>query len=184
MKTQILDEQLVLIEYMHPNRGQHSVIGAITKTNYGYRGGSEQFLVHVDDIAAQPMYFRRIQLDKVVAPKAEVSLPPPPVAINPQAELPPEPEPEPEQIVNEALPVDLLANAVEIKKPPIDESAELDVYILTGVTDAIAEQMIAAHLTTPRSILDSGLDGLQELRGVGPNRAQAIVEHTAKLIGL
>ena len=51
------DEKFVLVKYLHPNRGNHHVIGSSTKTKYGYRAGGNVFLVHIDDINAQPHLF-------------------------------------------------------------------------------------------------------------------------------
>jgi glycosyltransferase involved in cell wall biosynthesis len=175
------DDQVVLAEYMHPNRGQHEVVGGATKTKYGYRGGGEVFMVHIDDIAAQPMYFRQVRLDNVIVPKAEVQLPPPPPTIvNPAQPAMPIPKPP----TTESVPLDLLADAVEIAKPFLDELEEMDVDVIPGVTQAISKQMRERGITTPRTIMDSGIEGLQELKGVGPNRAAAIVGWVAGRVGL
>ena len=55
--SQYDDEDYVMIKYLHPNRGNHHVIGAETKTKYGYRGGGSQFLVNIKDVEAQPHLF-------------------------------------------------------------------------------------------------------------------------------
>lgn len=177
------DDQIVLAEYMHPNRGQHEVVGGATKTKYGYRGGGEVFMVHIDDIAAQPMYFRQVRLDNVIVPKADVQLPPPPSIINSAQSAIPTPAP-PVQPETESVPRDLLADAVEIAKPPLDELEEMEINVIPGVTQAISKQMRERGITTPRAIMDSGIEGLQELKGVGPNRAAAIVGWVAGRVGL
>lgn len=80
------DEDMILAKYMSPNRGQHSVRGASTRTYYGYRGGGDEFLVHQADIAAQPHMFMPIQ--RRVEARASVSEPSPPAPIQEERVLP------------------------------------------------------------------------------------------------
>jgi GT2 family glycosyltransferase len=72
------DEDYVMVKYLHPNRGNHHVIGAETKTKYGYRSGGSQFLVNMKDIKAQPHLFEIIGSEaKVPEPEAgRVTAPP------------------------------------------------------------------------------------------------------------
>lgn len=96
----ITDENMVLIEYMHGNTGDHMVVGLATGLKYGYRGGGTRFLVHKADVAAAPHLYRVIeQAPQVVEVKAE----PEPVAM-------PEPLPNPEPLsfaaVSEPEPVE------------------------------------------------------------------------------
>jgi glycosyltransferase involved in cell wall biosynthesis len=72
------DSQYVLAKYTHPNIGQHTVMGAATQTKYGYRGGGEIFLVHKQDIAAQPHLFEVIPTEPTIVPQPTPVLPPPP----------------------------------------------------------------------------------------------------------
>lgn len=75
------DSDFVLVYYDHPNRGQHRVVGYVTKTNYGYRGGGERFYVNRQDIAAQPNIFKIIETNLTVETKpAEAPPPPTPVS--------------------------------------------------------------------------------------------------------
>jgi hypothetical protein len=75
------DSQYVLVKYTHPNIGQHTVMGMATQTKYGYRGGGEIFLVHAQDIAAQPHLFAVIEVKPTPIPQAAPAVPPPPVAV-------------------------------------------------------------------------------------------------------
>ena len=79
-ESQFSDDDFVMVLYVHPNRGNHHVIGAKTKTKYGYRGGGSKFLVHREDIEAQPHLFEPIGTEAVV-PKKTVTPTTPPVAI-------------------------------------------------------------------------------------------------------
>jgi glycosyltransferase involved in cell wall biosynthesis len=73
------DEQYVMAKYVHPNQGVHGVIGVATRTNYGYRGGGETFLVHRDDVAAQPHLFQPLE----IVPVATAPAAPPPEPVKP-----------------------------------------------------------------------------------------------------
>ena len=64
--TGIDDDNVVMIRYKHPNRGQHNVRGSATGRDYGYRGGGEVFLVEHADAVAAPHLF-----DIVEKPKAK-----------------------------------------------------------------------------------------------------------------
>jgi glycosyltransferase involved in cell wall biosynthesis len=203
-KVMFSDESLIKCEYMHPNRGQHSVIGAATRTKYGQRAGGDVFFVHRDDVAAQPMYFRPIQLDNISVPQPTVAPPPPPpsVVVNPAqpASAPVEETP----ATTESIPKNLLTDvekpegekpapapepipdipAGEIKATIIGEYDELDLRLIPSITPAIAKQMREIGLTTPRAIMDSGPEGLQAIKGVGETRSLVIVQYVAKKAGL
>ena len=73
------DEDFVLVRYIHPNQGAHQVVGTATRIKYGRRkgGGSQSFLVHKDDVAAQPHLFQPVP-EKIEPPKPATAPPPPP----------------------------------------------------------------------------------------------------------
>jgi len=76
------DNDVVLARYLHPNRGQHKVVGVSTRTVYGYRAGGDTFLVHKADIAAQPHLYAQVQKAQVVAvPSGPPAPPAPPLPI-------------------------------------------------------------------------------------------------------
>jgi glycosyltransferase involved in cell wall biosynthesis len=76
----LTDDNFVMAKYLHRNRGNHHVIGAATKTKYGYRGGGSQFLVNIEDVKAQPHLFEVIDGEAKV-PEQTVTSTAPPVAI-------------------------------------------------------------------------------------------------------
>lgn len=55
------DSDFVKCRYASRNTGQHKVVGASTRTVYGYRSGGDIFLVHRDDIAVQQDLFLPIE---------------------------------------------------------------------------------------------------------------------------
>lgn len=143
--VQMSDESFVMVTYKHPNRGQHPVTGAITKTRYGYRAGGDQFLVHRDDIAAQPHLFEAV-------PQRVVS------KVVPVAPVAPVPIAAPQPV-----------------KAPALAPARLDLQRLPGVNAEMAAGLEALGWTSAEAILAAGVAGLQGVRGIGPARAQMIV---------
>lgn len=57
----VQDSALVLCKYKHQNIGQHPVVGAQTRTSYGYRSGGDEFLVNREDIRATPHLFEPLE---------------------------------------------------------------------------------------------------------------------------
>jgi len=157
----IVDQDFEMVIYMHPNRGQHTVMGPATGNNYGFRGGSgqERFLVHRADIAAAPGFFQIVS--KVPSAPRVIAAPP----------LPPEPV---EKSSPPPRPVPLSAVVDEDDKVDIIDSVRFDLQLLPGVTPKIAKGLSDANLKTPKDILSAGVAGLQEIKWVGEARAEAI----------
>jgi glycosyltransferase involved in cell wall biosynthesis len=67
------DDDLVMVRYLSPNKGSHSVIGP-SKQYYGYRSGGDTFLVKKEDIALAPHLFSAIEgaVGNVQGPPKEV----------------------------------------------------------------------------------------------------------------
>lgn len=59
------DDSFFLALYTSKNIGNHRVIGAATKIDYGYRQGGQQMLVHKDDAAISPHLFTPIVVSHV-----------------------------------------------------------------------------------------------------------------------
>jgi hypothetical protein len=175
------DNEMEMIRYMSPNRGDHPVWGGVTRKFYGHRKGAgvETFLVHRSDIAAQPHFFTVIS-DVPAPPQVVVSPPPPPVAINApvpppakQVELEPGPikqaELEPVLLKGEVPPPDIAARAIN--------DAKFDLQALPGVTPNIARGMAELSLVTAEAVMDAGVDGLRKVRGVGKTKAEMIYSY-------
>lgn len=159
------DSDLVLIVYMNPNRGQHKVVGASTKMNYGYRegGGVEKFYVHQLDIASHPDWFVPFVPPSVRQENIEVPVPEPPIEI---------PIPDFIQTMSSDTPV---APAKDIMRP-------LDLESIPGVTEHITLQLTERGVKTWEDIVNLGTEGLKELDGVGDKRAEAIIAYCKKKI--
>lgn len=164
------DENFVMVQYMHPNRGQHRVTGATTKMDYGYRGGGEQFLVHVDDIKAQPNLFRPVNSVPTTIPQRVIDAPPPPPVM-----ISPDPvKVVPERPLAKPTPAAIPDFLNDVQKAAL---AELDLQALPGVTPAIERGLRDARLTTASAILLAGVDGLEQVRYVGHTKATAIHQY-------
>lgn len=172
----ISDADMILITYENPNRGQHKVVGAATKLNYGYRqgGGAERFYVHKDDIAAYPDFFKPFTPPAVVINEpVETEPPPAPVLVE---------HPRPEAIVTTSpAPIQTL-DFIETK-PANAEVVEdrslrpLDVESIPGVTPKIAESLREKGVRDWDDIVNLGEEGLKTIEGVGDKRAQSILAY-------
>jgi hypothetical protein len=144
------DENMILVRYMHPNRGQHPVRGQATKTFYGYRsGGQDSFLVHREDIRLQPHLFQVV-------------------------------ENKPTHVANEPapLPVQEFDAEAYIQKMRNKWTKELDLQSLPGVTAKIAISMKNSGFTTRDDILRVGATGLEQaVNGIGQAKAEMIIAY-------
>lgn len=152
-----VDEEYVLVQYMSPNKGQHPVTGTATGTKYMYRRGGEVFLIHRDDLAAQPHMFTMV--DNMNHPgrpveKVKKQAPQPPPSIT---------EPKVEEVVDEP--------------PPFVEEAEFDLQKLPGVTPAIARRMRLSGLKSPDVILQHGTEALVAVKGIAAKKADMIYSY-------
>lgn len=185
MAMSIADSDYEMIEYIHPNRGEHPVVGHSTGKQYGFRAGDgqEKFLVHRADIAASPAFFKVVS--KIpAAPREEIVVPPPPTSII---------EPEvTEAIEPPATPAELEqidASRKVLSKPPKAiakkalNQAKFDLQLLPGVTPNIAKSLIRAGLISPKAIIDGGPETLERAKYVGEVRAKLIFEYVTENYG-
>lgn len=186
----VRDGDFVLCRYMSPNIGDHAVYGTAAFRqqlpginmyqkggnwfiNYGYRagGGTEKFLVHRDDVRAQPHMFQEVQIVPTIA--AAPPPPPPPVAI-PVTEAPPPavvedaPPPRPEPPIEPGVPE--IATGLRQRGP--DPAFELQK--LAGVSDAIAAWFVEHGVTNASDIVALSEDLLQNVPGMSKRRAGMI----------
>lgn len=189
------DEDYVMCLYNDSNRGNHHIYGAVTKEYYGYKGGGAQFLVHRKDIAAKPHLFLPMRTD-ANAPLPEIQVPNAPVPVAPQYQAPEEvstdgdlpeyiaPSVEPENVMPEAPA--MIASLQDISESPDVETDDFDAMantkrpfnldLIPGVTPEIADQLRAKGVTSAQDILKMGVAGLQQVKGIGEVKAEAIIE--------
>lgn len=200
------DEQFKLCTYNHPNRGQHPVIGSalfrsrvdgvhmIADRNkqgfhihYGFRGGGEQFLVHVEDIRLASHLFLLVRAQPV-APMVERGMPEPPTSLTEAEETFEEedvskPPPAPRRID--------LDRVIESPEPTAEDDLEqpdrhigwgdngFDWQKLPGVTAKIAQKLEGYDL---EDIMEMGEEGLQGIPYIGKSRAKSIYAATIEAL--
>ena len=175
------DNDFVLIQYTHPNIGNHRVVGAhgfeyrfddLTMIklqdgwhiDYGYRGGGATFLAHEKDIRLAP-HFSPIEhkpssgLANVRVPIQQKAPPPPPqpVALREQVEKMEEPA------ISELL-----------RDEPITDE-KFNLQTLPGIGADTANMLKSDGIDTVDDLLELGEKGLQKYRGVGKHKAEMII---------
>lgn len=187
------DNDVEMVRYMHPNRGQHPVYGLATKKFYGMRagGGTETFLVHRADIAAAPHYYHMVA-PIPTAPRKEIVAPPPPAKLR---EVPP-----PQQdtiVVKDTIKVEFEVpegatvrddGVVEIPQDPDPmkralDHARFDLQLLPGATPEIIRGLADHNLNSVEKILNGGVDALKDVKGIGPVRAAIIFGYVKENFG-
>jgi len=188
----IMDEDVVLVKYTHPNRGQHRVIGPRSKRVYGHRGGGDQFYVLRIDMESMPQWFKEIRETPrpvVVAPERSVMAEPP----APKPIVKPVPplkvaktiqdtgeavtEVVPEQTHDEFLAQ--IRDAVREDEEPTVEvlptrpPATIDT--LPGISPQVATALKVNGIVTPAQLIALGEKDFQAYKGIGPARAEAII---------
>lgn len=165
------DDNFVLVRYTTPNRGKHPVVGGATQTSYGYRQAGERFLVDKHDIwvNGDPNQAKIGRFFEPVQQEAKISVQSPPV----QRRKAQAPKPLTQEIRNS-----IVESAREpLPEPePIVDDEPLDLQILPGITNQIAAQLQEKGITTKQGVLDLGIEGLQKLKGVGPVKAEVIIQ--------
>jgi glycosyltransferase involved in cell wall biosynthesis/predicted flap endonuclease-1-like 5' DNA nuclease len=175
MEKNMNDESMVLVVYDSQNMGQHKVIGPASKTFYGYRSGGEKFYVNRSDAAAAPHVFKAIP-ERIT--EQQVTAPPEPIEETP----PPQPIEE-EMVAIEQDSAEELGEHLEAIEEetfdyhPIveDENGEVDLQSVGGITEQIADALEARGIKTKEDIIALGVEGLQEVKGIGKIRAEAII---------
>lgn len=155
------DTEFVLIQYDHPNLGQHRVIGAATGTFYGYRGGGEQFYAHIDDIKAQPHIYKPIARVREAVAKTEV--PPPP---NGYVEE-----------INTPLSVETKPMDETIPPPPPPSFETNDLQAVPGISDVTARELNAIGIYTVDDLDGITREKLLLVKGIGSQRATIIMDY-------
>jgi glycosyltransferase involved in cell wall biosynthesis/predicted flap endonuclease-1-like 5' DNA nuclease len=169
MVIEMTDANMVLCLYNNLNRGDHRVTGKGTNFDYGYRQGGTQFLVHKDDIAAQPHLFVPIQPAAETVPAAPTPEPPPPV---PVAAPPVEETPEPEPIIEEPA----VAEEEEREETTVEPIRIDDLQTIPGMTASYVQTLNAAGVHTYEDLVAFGPENLQKFKGIGKVKAAQITE--------
>lgn len=169
-KNAIEDDNVKLVILDDGHTGQHRIVGAHTKREYGYRASGEKFYIDERDYNIQKHIFKTIE-DKVEVEK-ETPKPPPP----------PEPKEEKEEVAGGVLD-DIMGGKKQEEKPKSAIAAEpFDFADINGVTDEHAAELNALGVHTIADVLDFGEEKLTELRGIGKARAKSIVRQAKAVL--
>jgi predicted flap endonuclease-1-like 5' DNA nuclease len=154
--SQVKDEDMILILYTNPNRGQHRVVGPATQIDYRYRagGGTERFYVHRADIAARPDFFTPVPT------RTETAV----VEMQKPAPLPPPP------------PKPLMERHAEMSR-----TEKADLQSIPGITNEVEAGLIGLGVETWEDVIKLTVDELLGIKGVGEKRAQTILSYARKV---
>ena len=197
------DDQFQMVQYNHPSRGQQTTIGQAVfehkvegvhmvrdrdnqgwRIHYGWRGGGEKFLAHVEDIRIAPHLYMPLETRPAAprvekrTPAAPTSLvasqeafmedtsepPPPPTRIDLDKVMEPTPDDGPKQL-------DRYAEWQTAPQTTQQTTQQFDWQRLPGVTAKIATRLKGLSL---QDVVEMGEEGLQNFEYVGPARAKAI----------
>jgi glycosyltransferase involved in cell wall biosynthesis/predicted flap endonuclease-1-like 5' DNA nuclease len=176
------DEDFVLCDYRHGNLGQHSVIGPVTHTNYGYRGGGEQFYVHRLDIEAAPDLFVPVHQAREVGASTPEPAAPKPLGVSAMDEPVVEEElPQPKiKTKPPVLSEPQTGNKVKVsraKKDQAEKPAGVDLQKVPGISDSVARELNGAGVYTVEDLRKMDIESLNAIKGIGRLRAETIYEY-------
>ena len=151
----MIDENFVLINYNHPNRGQHRVIGPSTGTDYAYHAGGDMFLVHKNDMAAMPAVFIQAETPAEAVSSAEIFG---------KADVPGTPK-----MISE--------KSVAAKKAIVEKEkvALFSLQHIAGITSIGEQHLNAMNVHSVEDVVALGVEGLVKVKGIGDKRAEAII---------
>lgn len=184
----MLDGDVVLVEYLSMNRGQHKIIGPQTKKFLGYRAGGDKFYIPKADLVAAPHLFRAVPNDSMIVREEKPQTPAPsPITTTPA------PVHVEEVVVKQPEPV-AVAEVPSMSSAPVfesttqyvpaveeDEEQEFDLNSIPGVTPNIATQLRELGVESYDDIIRIGEDRLSSMKGVAKTRAKTIVEFSTTM---
>lgn len=185
------DDSFKLCVYRSPNRGQTHTFGnaifreridgvhmvqdrntKLWRIHYGWRGGGDKFLVHVEDIRQTPHLFQVVD-DGPRPPKVEKKPIEPPISIIEAEEVEDTRPPEPKRIDLKRVIEREEKVPVETKFTPSTGNG-FDLQKFPGVTHKVAEELERRGVESLDDILDMGEDGLKDIPYIGSVRAKML----------
>ena len=164
------DDNYVMVRLVDNRKEDHFILGHVTKARY-YKKHGDVFLMHKDDIAAQPHIYEMAVRAEMVIPQVTM----------------PAPIPEPVAVVERESPDDY-AKRVQGEWPDIFTDNELehdalvaeksfDLQLIPGITSNIAQQLESNGVNSLELLAKWDTEKLMAIKGVGESRAEQIQEY-------
>ena len=177
------NNSMIEVRYISKLAGKHNVRGVVSKTNYGYKQRGEVFSIYPEDaVGNQRGHFEKVREAMIVQEPTPVKILPPTLVkpiVNKTTvnevvkQTPPPVEVQPKYAAWEA-------QSEEVVK----STGKLDLASIPGVSKKIAVSIELAGFSTVEDFLSDKKDALERLidvKGVGSNRAAAILEYLEML---
>lgn len=179
------DDNYVMVRLVDNRKEDHFILGHVTKNRY-YKKHGDVFLMHRDDIAAQPHIYELSVKAEMVVPQVTAPAPiPEPVAAivndsmnfvqNTWSDEEYERRVQGAWMVSESEPsvesVKEMDSILRIDKP------SFDLQLIPGITSNIAQQLVGAGVNSLESLAEWNTEKLMALKGVGEAKAELIQEY-------
>ena len=192
------DDNYVMVRLVDNRKEDHFILGHVTKNRY-YKKHGDVFLMHKDDIAAQPHIYELSVKAEMVVPQVVTPAPiPEPVgemikretALDYQKRVLGE---WPDEKIEDVDPVADnvirgLARIGDLFTPPDNArywdgpkesviTKPFDLQLIPGITSNIAQQLVGAGVNSLESLAEWNTEKLMALKGVGEAKAELIQEY-------
>jgi hypothetical protein len=181
MANQMSNDDLVWVEYLSLNRGQHKIIGPATRKFLGYRAGGDKFYIPRKDAMQAPNLFRAIERDSMIV-RADIEAPSPPAPIVSQPVV--------VSANEEQNDLDSTRSAIhpEGRPEPVPQHIQgqvedrFSIFVVPGVTPTIGVQLENMQVASYEDLLTIGEARLMLLNGMSQNRAHTIIEYSTQIV--
>lgn len=167
-----LEDGMVYVEYLHPNRGTHRLIGQSTKKDYGYKAGGTRFVIMREDMVAQPHLFKEIQRSEEL--KVEQQIRETPQAVK---EIPADMQ---HLAAFDDLSTSEIAQQIQAPEAKIEQpkpqSTDIDLQEIPGINAELSAELRGVGINTLNDIVEN-VDKLETM--IGDKRARNVIEAVA-----
>lgn len=176
------DDNYVMVRLVDNRKEDHFVLGHVTKNRY-YKKHGDVFLMHKDDIAAQPHIYELSVKAEMIVPQVITPAPiPEPVAAivndsmnfvqNTWSDEEYERRVQGAWMVSESEPS--VESVKEIDSILRNDKPSFDLQLIPGITSNIAQQLDDAGVDSLESLAEWDTEKLMALKGVGEAKAELI----------
>jgi len=165
VKKDVSDSDFIRCEYTSRKVGDHRVTGYSTSIDYGYRSAGDTFLVHKDDIQANPTEFKPIRESREFISKKREEIK----------------EPEVETIFESKEEENISSDGVNIDK--MEEPVTPDLLVKLGITrytKVISQSLNELGAKTAGLIPTLTRDQLLSIKGLGETTVETMLDNVVK----